>query len=123
MRSYNLIVNEKLKNILLSYTECKKVYIDNNECINQLLKESVSDDKYHLYEYNNSVNFLIKSIKVENDKIENMVVYLLSNDLEKINKLYLKIQEQMGNVCYINYNIKENDSCFFDDSIGIMKIV
>lgn len=123
MRSYNLNWNEKVKDIILSYTQCRKVYIDNIEYAKLLLKEKMSNDDYHLYEYNSKVKFLIKDIKVKDDKIEHMIIYLLSNDLKEINSLYSKIRDDSfnDNINYTQYKKENNINYFFNDSIGIIK--
>ena len=94
MRSYNLKWDEKMKGIILSYSECRKVYLDNADDIKLLLNENISQDNYHLYEYNRKIHFLIKDIVVNDEKIEHITLYLLSNDLEEVDNLYSKIGDK-----------------------------
>ena len=116
MRSYNLNWDKKIKDIILSYTECRKVFIDNIEYVKILLKEDISDDDYHLYEYNSKVKFLIKNIMIKDDKIDHMIVYLLSNDLKEINNLYSKIRDNSSDE-YTYIKNKENMEKFFKTNL------
>lgn len=126
MRGYNLKWNERLKEIILSYAEARKVYIDDIDKINILLKEDISDDDYHLYTYNDEVKFIIKDILVEDNKIIDMVVYLLGNNIEEVANVYYKVRDEVhfgvGNLSYMYHYKKDNNmEYFFDDSIGIIK--
>ncbi len=127
MKSYNLDWDKKINDIISSYTESKKVYIDNIEYLKILFKKNISDDDYLLYEYNSKVKFLIKDIIVKDDKIDHMIVYLLSNDSKELNNLYSKIRDNISNdkndniINYIQYQKGEKESYFFNDSIGIIK--
>lgn len=126
MRSYHLMWDERVENIVLSYTECRKVYIDDIDKINLLVKGDISNDGYHLYTYNNEVKFLIKDIKIENNKIVYMIVYLLSNDCGEIDRVYYKIEDEVhfdiDSLSHMYHYKKENNiEHFFDDRIGIIK--
>ena len=126
MRSYNLKWNERLKDIIMSYAESRKVYIDDIDKINLLLKEKISDDDYHIYSYNDKIKFLIKGILVENDNIVDMVVYLLSNDRGELASLYSELRDEshfgISSLCYTYHYKKEKSvNYFFDDNKGIIK--
>lgn len=126
MRSYNLKWDERCKEIILSYSEVRKVYIDDIDKINILLKEDISNNDYHLYTYDDEVKFLIKDIKVENNKIIDMVVFLLSNNIEAIASVYYKVRDEIHfgiNALMHMYHYKKENNMeyFFDDSIGIIK--
>lgn len=126
MKSYNLKWDERLKKIILYYAEVRKVYIDDIDKINLIAKNKIYDDPYHIYKYNDSVNYLIKDIKVENNKIIDMVVFLLSNSLEEIASVYYKLRDEVHfgiNCLTFMYNFESDNklSYFFDDNIGIIK--
>lgn len=127
MRSYNLGENERLKEILLSYTDVRKVYLEDIDKINLLFKEDISNDENHLYTYNKEVKFCITSLKIENNKIVDMTVYLLSNNSEEMDNIYFKIRDEkyftIENLSYI-YKFKEEKNSFkyfLDNNIGIIK--
>lgn len=126
MRSYSLKWNKRLKDLTLPYAECRKVYINDKDKINKLLKENISNDDYHLYTYNDKVKFLIKEIKVKNNKIVLIVAYLLSNNIEEIDNLYFEIRDEVlfdiDSLSYMhNYKNAKSIKYIFWDDIGIIK--
>ena len=130
MKSYNLEWNDwkgRLKEIVESYTEVRKVYLDDMDKINLILKEDISDDKYHIYDtYLDDVKFVIKGLTVENNKILNMVIFLLSNNHLNMADIYYDIRwsndKGYPSTYYtMYYNLDMQNDFFYDDITGIIK--
>ena len=128
MEIRNLKWDERIKNIILSYKEVRKVYLDDMDKINLILHEDISDDLYHIYDtYIDDVKFTIFKLTLEDERIENMTIFLLSNNHDSIASLYYDIRwssDQRGfqSTYYTIYLDMDMDThFFFDDEVGIIK--
>ena len=126
MEIRNLKWNERLKKLVLSYREVRKVYLDDEDKIKLILKENISDDKYHLYDtYIDDVKFIIYKLTLDNN-INNMTIFLLSNNHESIADIYYDIRwsndRGFSSTYYTIYmNLDMGNDFFFDDQVGIIK--
>lgn len=125
MNSYNLKWDDRLKEIILSYECCRKIYVEDRNVIKQLLKEDISDDYYHLYTYNDAVMFLINTLNAVDNEILSMVVYLFSNDDDAISNAYFDICDidslDVNGLSYVYCFNKNQTKFYLDDNIGIIK--
>ncbi len=127
MEIRNLKWNERLKNLVLSYQEVRKVYLDDVDKIKLILKEDISNDKYHLYDtYIDDVKFIIYKLTLDNNNINNMTIFLLSNNHESIADIYYDIRwsndRGFKSTYYtLYYDLDISMDLFFDDEVGIVK--
>ena len=123
MRSYSLIWDEKLKEIILSYKMYRIVYLKDKEKIDELNLNEISNDDYNLYDLNDKVKFLIKHVEIKNNKIKAIIIYLLSNDVDELLEKYYELNNLIikTEVCYSMIFNYDKLGVFFDSETGIIK--
>lgn len=126
MKSYHIMWDDKIKKIISSYAECRKIYIDDVDIMDSFMKEKLSKDHYHIYSFNQDVDYIIKDIRMENNQIQNMIIFLLSNDRLELAKAYCMLKDDIHlgiKALSHMYTYQKEPSLeyFLDDSVGIIK--